>query len=268
MESHPHTKNIWLIPAGIVILAFAVLAAWLVLTPPGLIGKLQAVAYSVCHENPAHTLKIGSRLLPLCARCTGMFLGGLLGLASLHALTHGAAYPARKVRLVLWLLVLFFAVDGINSVTFSFIDGRALYAPTNALRLLSGLGMGMVLAAVLLSLWRQTVDTAPDLSSGFNSWWQLSVALLVEVLLGLLILIAPIWLYYPIALLSVLSVPFLLAMVYTLLWTMMRNKENLLRNLHLRITYILLGCLTAFVQIGAFDLLRFTLTGTWAGIRF
>ena len=249
-------------------MSLAVVVIWLVFTPPGLIGKLQAVAYSVCHENPDHSLAISGMLLPLCARCTGMFLGGLLGLASLRVLTRGAAYPARRIRWVLWALVIFFAVDGLNSAAFSFFAGRALYLPSNELRLFSGLGMGMVLAAVLLSLWRQTMETTPDLSSGFKSWRHLAITMLVETLLGLSILFSPAWLYYPVALLSILAVPFLLTMVYTLLWTMMRKKENSLRNLNLRFTYILLGCLTAFVQIGAFDLLRFTLTGTWAGIRF
>jgi uncharacterized membrane protein len=233
-----------------------------------LIAKLQAVAYSVCHENPDHTLTIGDRLLPLCARCTGMFLGGLLGFFALRSLTSGEAYPAPKIRWVLGLLVLFFSVDGLNSAVSSFLDRNVLYAPSNSLRLFSGLGMGLVLAAVLLSLWRQTVNTVTDPGSGFSSWRQFAVVLLAEVLLGLVIFFAPGWLFYPIAFLSVLAVPILLAMVYTLLWTMMREKEISPRNLQVRITYILLGCLTAFVQIGAFDLLRFTLTGTWAGIRF
>ena len=263
----PSTRSLLVITL-LVAFCLAVFITWFLLTPPGLAGKLQAVAYSVCHENPNHSLKIGSWLLPLCARCTGMFLGCLVGLASLRLLTKSAGYPSKKIIWALGALVLFFAVDGVNSALLSFFDGSSLYPPTNLLRLVSGLGMGLVLAVVLLSLWRQTIAQTPDLKLGLSSWKLLMIVVLAQGALAGLILFAPAWMYYPLAILSALSVPFLLTMVYTLLWILMRKKENSLRNLQQRFTYILLGCLTAFIQIGVFDLLRFMLTGSWAGIRF
>jgi uncharacterized membrane protein len=263
----PLTRSLLII---VLLAAFCltVFTTWLLLTPSGLLGKLQALAYSVCHENPDHSLQIGLVLLPLCARCTGMFLGCLLGLVTLLLLTRSAGYPTKKIMWALGALVFFFAVDGVDSAVFSFFNGQSLYAPSNLLRLVSGLGMGLVLAVVILSLWRQTMAQTPDLKAGLSSWKQLMISVVVQGALAGLITFAPTWMYYPLAILSVLSVPFLLTMVYTLLWILMRKKENSLRNLQQRFTYILLGCLSAFIQIGAFDLLRFMLTGSWAGIRF
>ena len=47
---------------------------------PGLLGKLDAVGYAVCHRLDSHSLHVGSLQLPLCARCTGEFNAAAIGL--------------------------------------------------------------------------------------------------------------------------------------------------------------------------------------------
>ncbi|MGD0751755.1 MAG: DUF2085 domain-containing protein, partial [Anaerolineales bacterium] len=64
----------------VVVAAVLVLTGWLVNTPPGLLGKLDAIAYAVCHRIAERSFHIGSVQLPLCARCTGMYLGAVTGL--------------------------------------------------------------------------------------------------------------------------------------------------------------------------------------------
>ena len=54
--------------------------AWLINTPVGLLGKADAVGYAVCHRIDARSFHLGERPLPLCARCSGMYLGAMLGL--------------------------------------------------------------------------------------------------------------------------------------------------------------------------------------------
>ena len=41
----------------------------------------------VCHQIPDHSLAIGGQALPLCARCTGAFLGIVGGLFVLEAVS-------------------------------------------------------------------------------------------------------------------------------------------------------------------------------------
>jgi uncharacterized membrane protein len=62
---------------------------------------LARFAYSpVCHQIPQRSLVLGGQPLTVCARCTGLYLGGALGLA-LMALGYGRLrVPGR-----LWLLV-------------------------------------------------------------------------------------------------------------------------------------------------------------------
>ena len=36
---------------------------------------LSRIGFAVCHQLPGHTLSFGGRLMPLCARCTGIYAG-------------------------------------------------------------------------------------------------------------------------------------------------------------------------------------------------
>jgi uncharacterized membrane protein len=245
-----------------------VIVVWLLLTPAGLDQKLWALAYAVCHQNPDHTLSIGGKLLPLCARCTGMYLGSLTAFIVLTRNKRGSEFPRKSLRWGLVVLALFFIVDGINSVVYSLKISAGLYTPSNVLRLFSGLGMGVVIANLLVPLWRHTFQMEPDHGPVLNSWVQFVLLLVIDGLLGALILFGSAWVYYPAAILSTLMIPFLLTVVYTLLWILIFKKENSLRNFKESVTYIALGCLTALLQIGLFDLLRLILTKTWAGIQF
>lgn len=266
--SHNPSKKQYFLLSFLAIIFFIVVAIWLRLTPTGLDGKLWAIAYSVCHQHPEHTLKIDGKLLPLCARCTGTFLGSLAGILFLSGRKERAGYPAVKIRYLLGSLVFFFAVDGINSGLYSLLAGESLYLPTNILRLVSGMGMGLTLAAILVPIWRQTMQSEVNLQPGLYSWRQAVQILTALALLSLLLVFPVPWLYYPVAVFSTLAVPILLTMVYTLLWILVLKKENTLRNSIHRITYITLGCLTAFIQIGLLDLLRYALTQSWTGFQF
>jgi len=91
----------------------------------------------VCSQNPAHSFWVDGRPLPLCARDLGLF-GGFL-LASL--------LPAR--RQLWWLLALApLLIDGANSFTYDTV-GLSLYAPTNTLRLLTGMLAGITLSGLI-----------------------------------------------------------------------------------------------------------------------
>src|SRR5512136_1841670 len=63
-----------------ILLVSSSLLAWLELTPPGLLGKMDAIGYAVCHQIPGRSFFLSERQLPLCARCSGMYLGACIGL--------------------------------------------------------------------------------------------------------------------------------------------------------------------------------------------
>jgi len=87
--------------AAALALASAVLEPWLetALTPAAVLVRL---AWSpVCHQIPERCLDLGHGPLAICARCTGLYLGGVLGLvaAAVYA-ACGRAVPRPSWR---WL---------------------------------------------------------------------------------------------------------------------------------------------------------------------
>ena len=67
------------------------LAAWIYIAPPGLMGKLDAIGYAVCHRLDSHSLHIGALQMPLCARCTGEF-----NAAAMALIFQGIVSPRRS----------------------------------------------------------------------------------------------------------------------------------------------------------------------------
>jgi len=70
---------------------------------------------------------------------------------------------------------------------------------------------------------------------------------------------------YPLAILSSGSVVLLIAMVYTLLWTLVLKRENALVKWQQAPWIFLLGGISAMAQIATLDLVRFAITHSWAG---
>lgn len=247
----------------LVICLVAVLTTWLLLTPPGLDGKLHAVGYSVCHQIDAHSYTIGGRVLPLCARCTGTFLGLLISLVYLHPRNKRSGFPPRHLIAILVLFFLFFAFDGINSSIAFFPGLQPLYPSSNLLRLISGLLMGVALANLVLALWNQTLWVEQDPRPILHSWKQLALVLLLCAAVGALIIADITILYYPIAIFSSLSIFIILSMIYSLLWCIILKKENSLHLFRDGFRIFGMGIITAIVQVGVMDLLRYLVSGTW-----
>src|ERR1044071_4034627 len=62
------------------IAAVIVFAVWFSVTPPGILGKADAIGYAICHRIDERSFTIGDRQLPLCARCTGEFFSPAISL--------------------------------------------------------------------------------------------------------------------------------------------------------------------------------------------
>jgi len=95
----------------------ALLIVIAVLSPEG--GLVDQLARSVfapfCHQDPTRSLLLQGHLLPVCARCTGFYMGlALAGTLLFGALIAGRRTPA--ARAWLWLL-LPLAIDGLANLT-------------------------------------------------------------------------------------------------------------------------------------------------------
>jgi uncharacterized membrane protein len=259
----------WLVP----IAAILVFAIWFSITPPGLLGKADAIGYAICHRIDERSFHIGNRQLPLCARCTGEFFSAAIALIFFAIFSpKKSGMPDWKLGTPLLIFFIAFGIDGSNSYLYllkttapGFLDKIPnLYIPNNALRLLTGSGMGIALVSILYpafnqSVWK-TVDKGPALS-----WKKLAVLVSLVFLVDLAILPESPIILYPIAFLSVLGVLSLLIMVFSMVWLLVMRQENVFTSLKELWMPFLAGTTLTFLMITAIDLLRFKLTGTWGG---
>lgn len=252
-------KTFW-IATGI---ALALWIGWLLATPPGLLGKADAIAYAVCARDPAHSPFLGSRQMPLCFRCTGMHLGALLTLAWLawRAPRRGG-WPTKPVLAVLTLFTGAFVVDGGNAALHDLWHLPALYPPANPLRLVTGLGMGVVIGVVVYTagqqmLWQRWEETPALTGRG------LAALLAAAGIAAALVLSGQPLVLFPIALLTTADVVFLLTLVYTLLIINVRQRINFATTWRDLLPHLAVGHVFALLQIITLDALRFALTHTW-----
>jgi len=256
--------------AGIflIIANVSLIMVWMMNTPPGLLGKADAAGYAVCHRIDTRSFFIGDRQMPLCARCSGMYLGALLGILYSTRFGKRSVLPPLKISLVLIFFLLAFAVDGSNSYLHLFPNLPGIYEPNNILRLLTGTGVGLGIAAILVPVFNQVAWRDTTNQPILTGWRTFLPLLGLAVLLDLAILSDIPAILFPLALLSGLSILLVLVMVYTVVWMMILKRENMFSRLwDLRIL-ALAGLFTAMMQIAMLDAGRFWLTGTWAGFQF
>jgi len=239
---------------------------WLFNTPAGILGKADAVGYAVCHRIDLRSFHIHGRQMPLCARCTGMYLGAMLGLVYQSVTARKrTGLPSLKVMILLGLLVAAFGIDGINSYLHFFPGFKGLYEPQNWLRLLTGTGMGVSISSVLFPAFNQSAWKDYNEQKAIPGFRSLGILLFLAVVLDLIV-ISEFWpALYVLALISAGGVLVLLTMVYTMVFLMLLRRENLFEKINQMLVPIAAGFLMAMLQIAAIDYVRLWLTGTWNG---
>jgi uncharacterized membrane protein len=266
--THPWLRTLtsrWLIVLAVGLL----LVVWILLTPDGLLGKADAIGYAVCHRIDLRSFHMGQRALPLCARCSGMYLGALVGLIYQFIVgRQRAGFPGLPVGLLLVIFVGAFALDGANSFLALLFDRGLLYTPSNTLRLITGTGMGLVLAIALYPAFNQTVWRNGRETASISSLKSFLVLTALAAAINILIVLEQPILLYILALLSAGSVLLILTMLYTMVYLMIVRKENCFENLRQLSFALVIGFGVGLLQIGILDLVRFWLTGTWEGFHF
>lgn len=264
-EIRPRLNSAPLLKGLLVFLGVAVFGVWLILTPGGVLGKADAIGYSVCHRIAERSFFIGGRQMPLCARCTGMYLGMLVGLLFQLPAGRRTEFPPLKIILPLSILFAAFAVDGVNSLLTSFPTAPNLYQPSNFLRLTTGAGLGMLVPLFLLPVFNHTLWDSHDPRPAIARWPQALALIGVAALAALAAATHANLILWPLAVLSSLTVPLILTMCYALFWIIIFRRENVYPSLKKAWVPLLAGFTTAMLQIGLIDLLRYRFTGSWTG---
>jgi len=267
--SRYQTLTKWLVP----IAALVALSAWIYIAPPGLMGKLDAIGYAVCHRLSSHSLFVNGIQFPLCARCTGEFNAAAIALIFQGFVGRKKSrLPNRGIIAVLIIFFLAFAIDGSNSYLAllkqsygsAFAKIPNLYVTTNVERVFTGSGMGIAMASVLYPMYNQTIWRVPEDRPALE-WLQFGLLVGIVLLFDFGALSNLDAVLYFIAILSTLGVLALLAMVFSIVWVMIMKQDNAFDHLRQLWLPAVAGLTLAFILILGIDLFRFNLTHTWTG---
>ena len=224
----------------------------------GALGLAHSVGYAVCHQITVRTYVFGDLVMPLCARCSGQYLGALAGffMAWRWGKLRASGLPPRWIIMLLVSFLAVWAFDGVNSYIFLITQRPFLYQPQNILRLTTGAMQGLSISIFFLTFfnqvfWRQP-NPAPVLKNGRE------MAQLLWVSLFLVIAVHSQWspLFYPLAFLSAFGVFLLLSMVGMLVAVILLRAENTAVSIRDFWLFFIPGMAIATLIIVGVDVLR------------
>jgi uncharacterized membrane protein len=257
----------WLVLAA----AFGIIGMWLVFTPAGIHGKADAVGYAICHRIGERSFEVAGRPLPLCARCTGIYLGAAVTLSTFIASGRGRAskFYDWKIIGVLALFVVVLGIDGVNSYFNLFPGYEGPYAPRNWLRLTTGVFTGISLASLIFPIFNQNMwrDGGQQVAP-IGNMKELAGLCALGALAVLLTLSQNATILLAVGLISAAAVVVVMTMIMSVMFTTVTGTYNQFSSLaEMRIT-LLAGLTMAIVMIGVINFGRYQWTGTWEGFVF
>jgi hypothetical protein len=204
--------------------------------------------------------------LPLEARDFGMYVGFVATWLYLGILGRGRAkgMPPWYILLTLVIFVGIMGADGINAFFYDLKIVPHLYEPQLTLRLGTGLLCGIAFAGVLApvvnySLWAQS-DNRPII----ENWKQLLGSLVIVAVLFLLNFSELGILYWPLAIITSASVPFLVGLINMVFLLSLFRKEGTAETWRDALNPFAAGVFFAIIELGFLSLLRYAVLGTAA----
>lgn len=225
------------------------------------------VGYSVCHRITDRSFAIAGRQLPLCARCTGMYLGVTFTFATLALAgrRRWAYLPPLKVVLLLLGFIALLAVDGINSYSHFFANWPHAYEPRNWLRLLTGMGAGLAMGIILFPALSQTLWRDQQPRPAIGTLRELLGMMLIGLLVVALVLLEQPTILYVLGLLSALGVLIVLTAINATVLLILTRRDARATNLRQAVAPLAIGLVLAIIQVALISFVRYSATGTMTG---
>lgn len=223
--------------------------------------------YALCHRITERSFSINGRQFPLCARCSGMYLGVALVVVvmALAGRMRRALLPPTPLMLLLFTFIIIMGIDGLNSYSHFFPNAPHLYQPRNWLRLLTGMGTGVAMGLILLPALAQTLWRSRQYLPIISTPREMIELLLLAVVTVLLLLSNRSTVLYVLAIISVAGLLFIVTALNTVILLILLRKDGRAMSWKQTVFPLLIGLLITVVQLGIISTVRFNLTGTMTG---
>jgi len=132
---------------------------------------LHWMGLGLCHQLPERSFVAGGVQAPVCVRDAGLYLGFTLAFLLiwlLHRPERPRGFPRLHVWVTMALLLLFMAWDGVTSYA-------GLRASSNELRLITGLGMGFAVAALITPMINDEAWALPAPGRVLDPFWRFAL---------------------------------------------------------------------------------------------
>ena len=235
------------------------------LIPPLLpLDKVNLIGYSICHQIPERSLHLAGCQLPLCARCTGTYLGVAVGFATIALLRRWRAGEMLSTGMIVVMVCFIGAmgVDGLNSYLSLFGHLPHLYTPQNWLRVASGSLNGMALSMIVWPVFNFTLWKRPQPVRPLRNVWELLGLVAIDAVVVAVVQAEPPWLLYPVALLTTGGVLWMLTLVNAMILLILFRQDSRAETGRDAVAALLIGLTATLLELTAMGALRYLVTGT------
>jgi uncharacterized membrane protein len=247
----------------LVLVCALIVAGYVLFSPLSPLAKSTLIGYSVCHQIPDHSFHLGEAQLPLCARCTGTYIGVAVAFAAMALLGRWRTGEMLPVAMIV-VLVLFIGVmgiDGINSYATLLGSAPLLYTPQNWLRAATGSLNGIALALIVFPVFNFTLWKNPQPRPPLVNAWELLGIALAGAAVVFAVQAEPPWLLYPMALVSMLGVLWMLTLVNTMILLILFRWEGQAETWRDAAPLLLFGLTIALLELTLLGTVRYAVTG-------
>jgi uncharacterized membrane protein len=225
----PHPSPWARLPQAIFVGGLLSIVALFVNAPPdSWLGKAKWIGYALCHQLPDRSFFAHEHQYPLCARCTGIYLGFVTGVLFLwlRGRTKAARLPPEPIVGLLVGFIIFMGIDGVNS-TISIIPGAPqLYHTTNLHRILTGTLYGLALSVLFPPIFNSAIWAVPSGERTIKNWRELGLLLLVVGLEIALVVAFTDQLLLPVSIITIGGILLLLSLLNSVILLSTRQLEN------------------------------------------
>lgn len=110
-----------------------------------MINILNEIGTSVCHQEISRSFFIQGQLLPICSRCTGIYLGAFLTYI-FFLFPSGRKRSGLPSKSIIYILIIFITLMGLDAVSAGFLELRKT---NNYIRLATGFLTGIAMVSFL-----------------------------------------------------------------------------------------------------------------------